>query len=248
MAERCIHCGSCIAACPMGIADGPALPDPARCSACGRCAQVCPTGTRQLVGHPLTVPELVEIVERDRPFYEETGGGVTFSGGEPLAQPRFLLACLEALRSRAIDTAVDTCGVAPRHLLLEAAPLTGLFLYDLKIMDPARHERVVGVPLAPILENLRALDRAGTRIWLRVPLIPGFTDDKANLEAVGAFAAGLETTRRLHLLPYHRFGTEKRLGLGLDDAMAEVTPPPPASLETAVAILGGFGLDVRIGG
>jgi pyruvate formate lyase activating enzyme len=202
------------------------------------------------VGRAITVAELVDLVERDRPFYEESGGGVTFSGGEPFAQPRFLLACLEALRVRAIDAAVDTCGVAPRSALLEAAALTKLFLYDLKIMDPVRHEQAIGAPLRPILDNLRALDRAAVPVWLRVPLIPGFNDDRANLDALGNFAIGLETIRRVHLLPYHQLGSDKRLGLGLgtDDPMAGVQTPSRAALETTAAFLRDFGLDVRIGG
>jgi pyruvate formate lyase activating enzyme len=232
----------------MGLAGGPDLPDPGRCLDCGRCAEACPTGARQLVGRSHTVTELVGLVERDRPFYEESGGGVTFSGGEPFAQARFLLDCLEAMRSRAINTTVDTCGMAPRRLLLRAAAVTDLFLYDLKHMDPARHEQVVGAPLEPILENLRALDRAGAHVWLRMPLIPGYNDDRPNLEALGSFVAGLRVTRRVHLLPYHRFGAEKRAGLGLDDALAAVSPPSPTSLETAEEILRGFGLDVHVGG
>jgi pyruvate formate lyase activating enzyme len=176
IAGRCIHCMSCLAACPLGLADGPVAPDPTRCLRCGRCAEVCPTGTRQLVGYPLTVGRVVELVERDRPFYDESGGGVTFSGGEPFAQPRFLLACLEAMRTRAIHTVVDTCGVAPRATLLKAAALTDLFLYDLKILDPDRHLGLIGAPLGPILDNLRALDRVGADL-ARMPFIPGYNDD-----------------------------------------------------------------------
>ena len=245
---RCIHCGSCGAVCPQGLAGGPWLPDPARCERCGACAEACPTGARQLVGRSYSVDEVLDAVERDRPFYDESGGGVTFSGGEPLLQARFLLACLDAARRRGLHTAVDTSGFASRRTVLAVAALTDLFLYDLKVLDPARHLQFTGVPVTPILRNVQALDRAGARIWLRVPLVPGYTDDHENLASLGAFAAGLRHTRRLHLLPYHRLGADKYGRLGRPDRLGDVQPPSPAALEAAATYLRSFGLDVRVGG
>jgi pyruvate formate lyase activating enzyme len=195
----------------------------------------------------MTVEELIDAVIRDRPFYEDSGGGVTFSGGEPFAQTAFLLACLRMLRSMGIHTAVDTCGLAGRSSLRLAAELTDLFLYDLKLMDPRRHFEVTGVPLEPILANLKRLDRWGVQVWVRAPLVPGYNDDRKNLEALGGFVARLRSTRRVHLLPYHRLGADKRAGLGLDDPVADV-PEPVGQLGEAEEILKGFGLDVRIGG
>jgi len=247
--ERCLHCGACTAACPLGIADGPRLPDPESCLHCGRCAEACPTGTRQLVGRQLTVAEVLDVVERDRPFYDESGGGVTFSGGEPLGQWRFLLACLEAAQRRGIHTAVDTSGFASLRTIETVARVTDLFLYDVKVLDAARHLRYTGVPLDPILRNLRALDRAGATIWIRVPLIPGYNDDHANLTALGALVASLSRTRRVHLLPYHRLGSEKHARLGLNDPMdPEVAESSPAAVDEPAACLRSFDLDVRIGG
>ncbi len=245
---RCIHCGSCGAVCSEGLAGGPYPPDPARCLRCGACAEVCPTGTRQLVGRSYGVTEILEAVERDRPFYDESGGGVTFSGGEPLLQWRFLVACLEAARRRGLHTAVDTSGFASVSVIRAVAAWTDLFLYDLKVLDAARHLAFTGVPLEPILRNLRALDRAGTRIWLRVPFVPGYTDDEANLTALGTFAAGLRHTRQLHLLPYHRLGADKYARLGRPDHLGAVEPPTTAVVEGAATYLRTFGLDVRVGG
>ena len=121
----------------------------------------------------------MEEVLRDRVFYEESGGGVTFSGGEPLAQPDFLEALLEACRAASVHTAVDTCGFAPRERLLALAPLVDLFLFDVKLVDDARHLALTGVPAAPILENLRALAAVHANVWIRVPVVPGLTDGEA---------------------------------------------------------------------
>jgi len=248
LAGRCVRCGACTAACPLGIADGPNLPDPARCLRCGSCAAACPTGARQLTGRTWTVREVLEAVLRDRPFYDQSGGGVTFSGGEPLAQWRFLLACLEAAQAQGLHTAVDTSGFASQRTVLAVAAWTDLFLYDLKVLDPKRHLRFTGVPLAPITRNLRALDATGARIWLRMPLVPGYNDDRANLEAVATFAASLRHTRRLHLLPYHRLGAEKYARLGGADPMGDAPSPTPDAVEAAAALLRGHGLDVHVGG
>ena len=246
--SRCIHCGSCGPACPEGLAGGPFVPDGTLCLRCGACAEACPTGARQLIGRPYRVEEVLDTVERDRPFYEESGGGVTFSGGEPLLQARFLLACLEAARQRGLHTAVDTSGFASEATIVEVAALTDLFLYDLKILDPRRHVELTGVPLAPILRNLRTLDEAGARIWLRVPVVPGYTDGPANIEALGTFVAQLRHTRRLHLLPFHRLGGDKYARLGRSDGLEGVQPPSAAAVDAQAAFLRGFGLDVHIGG
>ncbi len=246
--SRCIHCGSCGSVCPLGLAGGPYVTDPMRCDRCGRCVAACPTGARRLVGELMTPRRLLEAVERDRPFFDESGGGVTFSGGEPLAQPRFLLACLREARVRGIHTTVDTCGVASPITIRRVAALADLFLYDLKVLDPERHRRFTGVPLEPILDNLRQLDERGARIWLRVPLIPGRNDDVANLEDLARLALGLRTRPRLHLLPYHRLGADKRGRGGRVDRAADVEPPDEAAVARAAGLLQARGLDVRIGG
>jgi len=246
--SRCIACGSCGPACPEGLAGGPTLPDPTSCLQCGACAEACPTGARQQVGRSYTVQEVLDAVDRDRPFYEGAGGGVTFSGGEPLMQAPFLLACLAEARRRDLHTAVDTSGFASRETMLDVAALTDLFLYDLKVLDPRRHRQLTGVPLAPILRNLETLDDAGARIWLRVPVVPGYTDDRANLEALGTFAAHLRHTRRLHLLPFHRLGGDKYSRLGRHDGLEHVQPPSAAAVDAQADFLRSFGLDVHIGG
>ena len=245
--ERCIDCGACRAVCPIGLADGPARPDPLLCLRCGACADACVSGARELVGQRTTVDEVFAVVERDRPFFEQSGGGVTFSGGEPLAQPAFLTACLEEARRRGIHTCVDTSGFAAPATLDRVAPLTDLWLFDLKGADEQRHRESTGVPLEPILENLRRLDAGGAEVWLRVPLIPGWTDDPVTLRGIGSLASGLRS-RRLHLLPFHQLGASKLTRLGGADRVAEVQPPGTAAIAAAAELLRGYGLEIHVGG
>ena len=246
--SRCIGCDACREACPLGLAEGGVMPDPDVCLACGSCVAACPTRARETIGREMTVPELLAAIDADRPFYDESGGGVTFSGGEPLLQWRFLLAMLGAARAKGYHAAVDTSGYATERTILRVAAATDLFLYDLKVMDPVRHVAFTGVPLAPILRNLRALDAAGAEVWIRLPLVPGHNDDDANLEAVGRFVGGLRRTRRIHVLPYHRIASAKYERLGLANPMSEIASPTTGEIERAVAVLGSFDLDVRVGG
>jgi pyruvate formate lyase activating enzyme len=195
----------------------------------------------------MTADEVLAEVLRDAIFYDESGGGVTFSGGEPLAQPKFLMALLAACRASGIRTAVDTSGYAPQEDLLAAAALADLILYDLKTVDDDRHRRYTGVSNETILENLKALGRSHGNIWVRVPLVPGFNDDVEQLEAVGQFAAAIPGVRQLNILPYHKTGVHKWAGL-------RKPPPPdaaPASAEAidrAAARLRQSGFNVLVGG
>jgi pyruvate formate lyase activating enzyme len=246
--SRCIHCEACREACPLGQAVPGEHPDAAICLACGACAAACPTRAREVIGRTMTIEALVEVLAADQAFYEESGGGVTFSGGEPLRQASFLAGTLAAARDRGWHTAVDTSGYASERTIVQVAEGTDLFLFDLKAMDPARHRRLTGVPLEPILRNLEALDARGSTVWIRVPLVPGHNDDDANLEAVAGFVTGLRHTRRVHILPYHRLASAKYDRLGLDNPMVEIPSPTPAAIERAVGILAASGLDVHVGG
>lgn len=248
LSGRCVDCGACQRACPLHLADRGHPPDPGLCLRCGACAGVCPTNARELVGRTLTVDEVLALVEADRPFYEESGGGVTFSGGEPLLQWRFLVSCLAALRARGLHTTVDTSGYSSLSVITRVAAYASLFLYDLKVLDPDRHLRFTGVPLEPILRNIRALDEAGTPIWVRIPLVPGYNDDRDNLAATGSFVASLRCTRRVDLIPFHALGVMKHSQFGRQDPMAGAETPASAAIEAASETLRRFGLDVHVGG
>lgn len=247
----CVGCGACVSACPeeaVALRGGVAWTDRNACAGCGRCVTACPAQARVVIGCRRSVDELLAEIDRDVLFYDQAGGGVTLSGGEPLAQAEFSLAILEACRARRIHTVVDTSGYGPAEVVEAFAKLTDLFLYDLKIMECVRHEAGTGVSNEQILANARLLDALGARMWVRVPLIPGTNDDVENLAAIGRFVRNLRSVEAVQLLPYHRAGEVKLERLGR-------TPPPivpgagPQEMERAAEGLRRLtGKPVTIGG
>lgn len=250
---RCIGCQACVAACPTGLAvpadggRGIAI-GAVSCEACGACVEVCPTGAREIAGQEMDVAGLLAAVSRDRVFYEESGGGVTFSGGEPLQQAPFVMDALMACREAGLHTAIDTCGRVVPGVLEAAAGRADLVLYDLKCIDSDRHLEATGSRNDEILENLVRLAEGPVPIWIRVPLIPGFNDDMAELGRIAAFAATLSAVEQVHVLPYHRLGRERRERLGLP--LLETDPQPPGSeaIAAAAATFERWGLETQIGG
>lgn len=247
---RCIRCGSCLEVCPTDAAFASMQGDTANsdCTQCGRCVDVCPAEARELAGRRMTVDQVVEEARKDTVYFDDSGGGVTFSGGEPLSQPRFLLACLEALREQEIHTAVDTCGFGSTDTLLRAAASCDLFLYDVKVMDDQRHRRFTGASNDVILSNLRTLAEHHDQIWLRLPIIPGVNDDGENLEATARLAASLPAVRRVCLLPYHRTAIGKFEGLGREYQLGDVQPPSRERLESLARCFDNTGTEILIGG
>jgi pyruvate formate lyase activating enzyme len=244
---RCILCDDCLMVCPNEAVtrqDDTIQIDRMRCKVSGECATVCNAEALQVVGTKMTVQQVITEIERDSVFYEQSGGGVTFTGGEPLAQPRFLLDLLSACRDRSIPTAVDTSGYAPRPVLDEIRPFVDLFLFDLKLMDETRHRRWTGVSNELILSNLRRLSELGHKVIVRIPLIPGINDDEENLRQTGAFLASLPNVPPVELLPYHNIAEGKYAGLGMNYELAEIHPPEAKYVNICAALLAEFGLYV----
>jgi pyruvate formate lyase activating enzyme len=248
--ERCVRCGACTAACPHHAVEpaadrGSVAPD--ACTNCGACSQACPTGARELVGRSMSVDALMAEIERDRIFYDESGGGVTFSGGEPLMQPAFVQEMAAMCRASAVHVAIDTCGHVDTMALLDVASDTDLFLFDLKMMDDARHRAFTGASNVRILENLERLATVHGNIRVRFPLIPGVNDDEENVREVGAFLASLRLLR-IDVLPYHRAGIAKYERLQRPYQLPDTRPPAAEHVMRAVRLLESCGLIVRPGG
>jgi pyruvate formate lyase activating enzyme len=249
--SRCIRCGACEAVCAQGAIswDGEVVcTDREKCVLCGACVEACYAEAREIVGQEMTVAQVMTEIERDIPFYDQSGGGVTFSGGEPLFQLDFLLALLQACKEKEIHTALDTCGFAPWETLDDIREYVDLFLYDLKLIDDAKHRKFTGVSNGLILRNLQMLSERGHNIFLRVPIIPGINDDDENIRQTGTFAAALPHLNRVDILPYHHAAVEKYKRLNKIYDLPETRSLSEEKIVEIAQILEEFGLQVKVGG
>ena len=249
--SRCLsECSECVPACAetaiIKAAGVPVLDRP-RCNACGKCADVCPAQAIEVVGRRLSAGQLLREIEKDRIFQEDSGGGVTFSGGEPLSQPDFLAEILEQCSRQEIHTTVDTCGFAPTEVLERAARKTDLFLYDLKAIDEKIHLAFTGVSNRLILENLSWLAAKAKKTVVRIPLISGVNDDDGNIRGTAEFLLSLMTIGEISLLPYHRLGRDKYRGLDKRADADDFAPPSAERLEVLKRDLEDRGFRVSLG-
>lgn len=249
--SRCLGCGRCVQACghdAISLVDGSPATDVKKCVLCGDCLPKCPAGAREIIGRSMTIPDVMSEIEKDVIFYDESGGGATFSGGEPLMQEEFLLALLNQCRARDIHTAVDTTCYAEPAVVEKVAELANLFLCDIKHTDSDEHESYTGVGNVLILDNIQRLARAGKKIFVRVPIVPGFNDDMANIEETARFAASLGTVHRVDVLPYNRGGLEKSVRLATKLNLMQAEPPENDKMEEIAEVFRGHGFQVKIGG
>ena len=203
--DKCTGCGTCQRKCPNGLAS---------CELCGRCALFCPNDAREICGKEYTVDEVLREVMKDRTYYANSGGGVTFSGGECLLQIDFLEQILKKCKENGIHTAVDTAGQVDFEVLARILPHTDLFLYDVKCFDEELHKQYVGVSNRQILANLSKLLSVGARVWVRIPVIGGVNDTEEEMRAICQFLQGCVPPERVELLPYHAMGEHKYAAIG----------------------------------
>ncbi|MFZ4522206.1 MAG: glycyl-radical enzyme activating protein [Bacteroidales bacterium] len=250
--SRCIKCGTCVAACPetaISLHSEGIQTDMDLCTLCGRCAEVCPTKAIEMSGTSMTVAEIMEVIEKERIFFDQSGGGVTFSGGEPLMQSPMLLELLDECGKRGIHRAVDTAGYASNATMMEIARRTDLFLFDLKMMDTLIHQQWTGVTNEKILHNLKTISATSVPIIIRIPLIGGVNDTEANIRPTAEFIAALPVKiTEVHLLPYHAIAQHKYDKLGKPDAFIPMEEPSLESLDKVIGWFAEFGITAQTGG
>jgi pyruvate formate lyase activating enzyme len=209
---------------------------------------MCSSEALSVVGKEMSVEEMIKEIERDRVFYDESGGGATFSGGEPLLQPDFLDAILQECNERRIHTTLDTSGYASHEVIDKIRGKVDLFLYDIKTMDDANHRKYAGVSNKVILQNLKRLAKNGSNIVISLPIIPRINDDEENILRTGEFISSLPGVEQVSLLPYHRTGVDKYKSLGRPYRLNGIRPPPSQETKMIKERLEAFGLKVKIGG
>lgn len=241
--KRCIGCGKCTEVCRHG-----GLSDRKKCISCGSCAEVCYAKAREMAGKLVSVQEVMTQIDKDSIFYDESGGGVTFSGGEPLSQPEFLLELLKQCKKREYHTAVDTSGYGSPETIRAISSVTDLFLYDLKHMDDERHRKYTGVSNRLILDNLKTISKLGKRIFIRIPLIPGINDDDDNLKATAEIIQRTPGIEQVNILPYHNIAADKYNRLGKQSCLMEIPVPDNEHMEAVSGKFLAYGIKVKIGG
>ena len=250
--NKCIGCMECVKACEQNactLGENGIITDPNLCVLCGKCAEVCPTKATEMSGELQSVDQIMTAIEKEMIFFEQSNGGVTFSGGEPLMHSDFLIELLDACTAKNIHKVVDTTGFSKKESLLEVAKRTDLFLYDLKIMDSEKHKKYTGVPNEKILENLKMLSETGANINIRFPLIKGVNDDDKNINQTASFIASLPgNKKKVNILPYHNIAAKKYEKLGGNYDSKGMEEPSKKSQQNTIEIFKNYGLEAIIGG
>ena len=250
--QFCIACGACERACACGavsLREGRRHFERSMCRECDQmpCVAACPANALRRYGVQTSVDELVEIVRKDELFYRNSGGGVTVSGGEPLLQSAFVAAFLTECKTAGLDTAIETSGYADWDSFERLLGVTDLFLFDLKHAEGAAHIAWTGVDNDGIVNNLRKLAASAKRIVVRIPVVPGFNDDRETIGGIVDLARGAGV-REVHLLPYHRLGSSKYDALGIAYPAENITLPANGQIEELRAFVEQHGMSVRVGG
>ena len=253
--DLCIACGKCPEKCPQGavsVREGKIITDRQSCTACGACVGICPAGAREICGIDMRAADVANAVLKDEQFFHfddpAKRGGVTLSGGEPLAQPEFCMALLDLLGQKGIHRAIDTSGHVPEDVICLAADHCELFLYDIKHTDTAKHREYTGAGNELILSNLSRLSQKGSRIQIRIPFIPGMNTDDENINAVAELAARLDGITGVNILPYHSAAADKHKRWGFKYRLIDMREPSQEELQHAQELFIKKGLATVIGG
>ncbi len=250
-ASKCIGSQDCIEVCPndaLSLTKNGIITDYELCKLCGKCADACPTKAIEMSGRIYDVDELINIIEKERIHIDQSGGGVTFSGGEPLMHSNFLIEILDACGKKNLHRTVDTSGFADTEIILKVAKRTDLFLYDLKIMDSDKHKKWTGVGNQLILRNLKFLAETGANINIRIPLIKNVNSNVEELTEMAKFVSELPGKQMVNLLPYHNIAANKYYKLGQNYIELEMAEPSEKDQNRAIKIFEQFGIEVEIEG
>lgn len=248
--ERCTGCGSCFKGCPANaieLIEGYPVVNESNCTLCGKCSDFCLSNARELVGKDITVKNLMKEIIKDEVFYEESNGGVTFSGGEPLMHADYLSNVLKICKDKGIHTAVDTCGYAVWEQFEKIVDKVDLFLFDIKHMNNEKHIKYMGVENVIILENLKKLSERGSNIYIRLPIIAGVNDDDENIDKAVDFLSKLNIIH-VNLLPYHKMGMDKYRRLNIEYKLSGLEKPSDEVINKIAEKFKSAGIKIKIGG
>ncbi len=244
--EKCIGCGECASICyAHSFSSGLHVYDRSKCVYCGRCKNVCLGDALAFYSKEVSPEEVLPLLLEDRIFYDNSGGGVTLSGGEPLLQAEFCMELLKLLKWEGIHTAVDTCGFAKKADIDRLIDYTDIFLYDIKFYDEKKHIQYTGRTNQPIIENLKYIDTTGKPVEIRIPFVPTINDDQ--IQPIGRFLASLKHIVKVKLLPYHNFSSSKYMALEMENTLPDIESPDDNQLAEATNILKSFGLNAVSG-
>jgi pyruvate formate lyase activating enzyme len=249
--RRCIGCEECTTGCPrkaLSLVAQHISINRRNCILCGKCSQVCPSDALSIAGKQTSAEEILEEIEKDRTFYDESSGGATFSGGEPFFQPEFLNELLTECKRRGIHTTVDTCGYAQYKIIDKLLGKVDLFLYDIKTMDAKKHKKYTGVSNRQILQNLKRLAENSSNIVVSFPIIAGINDDDQNVTETARFISSLHAIKQVNLLPYHKAGIEKYKNLDKPYKLDKIKPPSNQKIKSIKEKMEAFGINTGIGG
>lgn len=248
---KCIGCGRCVKACTnraIEASDSGLIYKKEKCVLCGDCVKECFTKAREMKGEELSAAEVISDIDSDIPFYRTSGGGVTFSGGEPLLYPDFVKAVADDYKNKGFNTAVETCGCVPWENIKTVLGSIDLFLYDIKMIDEEQHIKWCGRSNAGILANLMKLTESDRNVIARIPVIPGINDGD-NIEKTGEFLGQIvNKLSEVHILPYHNFGISKYVDLGIAYNLTQINVPEAEHMNSIKQRLEKYGLTVKVGG